>query len=58
MRANQALAKLTAEQAKSTTLAQLRSFNDRVDAANATVVADINAIHKALEAPPTAAEEP
>jgi hypothetical protein len=58
MRANQALAKLTAEQAKSTTLTQLRSFNDRVDAANATVLADINAIHKVLEVPPTAAQEP
>jgi hypothetical protein len=58
IRANQALAKLTAEQAKSTTLTQLRSFNDRVDAANAAVLADINAIHKALEVPPIAAEEP
>jgi hypothetical protein len=58
MRANQALAKLTAEQAKSTTLTQLRSFNDRVDAANAPVLAEINAIHKALEVPPTAAQEP
>ena len=58
MRANQALAKLTAEQAKSTTLIQLQSFNDRVDAANAAVLAEINAIHKALEVPPTAAQEP
>ncbi len=58
MRANQALAKLTAEQAKSTTLTQLGSFNDRVDAANATVLADISAIHRALEVPPTAAQEP
>jgi hypothetical protein len=58
MRDNQALAKLTAEQAKSTSLTQLRSFNTRVDAANATVLAEINAIHKALEVPPTAAQEP
>lgn len=58
MQANQALAKLTGEQAKSTTLAQLQSFNSRVDAANATVLADINAIHKALEVVPTAAQEP
>jgi hypothetical protein len=58
IRANQALATLTAEQAKSTTLTQLRSFNTRVDAANATVLADINAIHKVLEVPPTAAQEP
>ena len=58
IRANQALAKLTAEQAKSTTFTRLRSFNDRVDAADATVLADINAIHKVLEVPPTAAQEP
>jgi len=58
IRANHALAKLTAEQAKSTTLTQLRSFNDRVDAANAAVVAGINAIHKVLAVPPTAAQEP
>jgi hypothetical protein len=58
IRANQALAKLTAEQAKSTTLTQLHSFNDRVVAANATVLADVNAIHQALEVPPTAAQEP
>jgi hypothetical protein len=57
-RANQALAKLTAEQAKSATLTQLQSFNTRVEAANATVLADINAIHKVLEVPPTAAQEP
>jgi hypothetical protein len=36
----------------------LRSFNDRVVAANATVLADVNAIHRALEVPPTAAQEP
>jgi len=58
MRANQALAKLTAEQAKSATLTQLQSFNDRVDAANAAVLAEINAIHKVLAVPPTAAQEP
>jgi hypothetical protein len=52
MRASQALAKLTAEQA----LTQLRSFSDRVDAANVAVLAEINAIHKALEVPPTAAQ--
>lgn len=58
MRDNQALAKLTAEQAKSTTLAQLRSFNHRIDAANAAVLAEIKAIQKALEVPPAAAQEP
>jgi hypothetical protein len=58
MRDNQALARLTAEQAKSTTLTQLRSFNDRVDAANAAVLAEINAIRKVLAVRPTAAQEP
>ena len=58
IRANQALATLTAEQAKSATLTQLQSFNTRVDAANTTVLAGINAIHKVLEVPPTAAQEP
>jgi hypothetical protein len=58
VRDNQALATLTAEQAKSTSLAQLRSFNSRVDAANAAVVDEINAIHKALAAPIMAAQEP
>jgi hypothetical protein len=58
MQDNQALAKLTAEQAKSTTVAQLKSFNDRVDAANAAVLAEINAIRKALEVRPTASQEP
>jgi hypothetical protein len=58
IQANQALTKLTAEQAKSTTLIQMRSFDSRVNAANATVVADINAIQKVLKVPPTAAQEP
>jgi len=58
IRDNQALTKLTAEQAKSTTLIQLRSFNVRVDAANATVLVEVNAVHKALEVPPTAPQEP
>jgi altronate dehydratase len=55
---NQALTTLTAEQAKSTSLTQLRSFNSRVAAANAVVLNDINAIHKALAAPIVAAQEP
>jgi hypothetical protein len=57
-RDNQALAALTAEQAKSTSLTQMRSFNSRVDAANAAVLDEITAIHKALAAPITAAQEP
>jgi hypothetical protein len=55
---NQALAKLTTEQAKSTSLAQLRSFNSRVAAANAVVLSDIKAISKDLAAPLQAAQEP
>jgi hypothetical protein len=58
IRANQSLMKLTAEQAKSTSLTQLRSFNAKVTAANAVVVNDINAIRKALAVPPTASQEP
>jgi hypothetical protein len=58
MRDNQALAKLTAQQAKSTTLTQLRSFNTRVAAANATVQAEMKLIGKTLAAPITAAQEP
>jgi hypothetical protein len=57
-RDNQALATLTAEQAKSASLTQLRSFNSRVAAANAVVVNEINAIHKALAAPIMASQEP
>jgi hypothetical protein len=58
VRDNQALAALTAEQAKSTSLTQLRSFNSRVAAANAVVLDEINAIHKALVAPIVTAQEP
>jgi hypothetical protein len=58
VRDNQALAKLTTEQAKSTSLTQLRSFNSRVAAANAVVLNEINAIHKVLVAPITANQEP
>jgi hypothetical protein len=51
IRADQAFAKLTAEQARSTSLAQLRSFNPRVDAASATVQTDTKLLHQAVEAP-------
>jgi hypothetical protein len=55
---NQALAKLTTEQAKSTTLRQLQSFNSRVTAANAAVLKEIEAAGETLKAPITAAQEP
>jgi len=58
VRDNQALAKLTAQQARSTSLTQLRSFNTKVAAANATVEAEMKLIGKTLAAPITAAQEP
>jgi hypothetical protein len=58
IRDNQALATLTAEQAKSTSLAKLRSFNTRVAADTATVEAEMKLIGKTLAAPITAAQEP
>jgi hypothetical protein len=51
IQANQAFAKLLAEQAKSSSLIQLRSFNPRVDAASATVQADTKLLLQAVEAP-------
>jgi len=58
MRDNQALAKLTAQQAKSTTLTQLQSFNTKVAADTATVQAEMKLIGKTLATPITAAQEP
>jgi hypothetical protein len=58
VRDNQALAALTAQQARSKTLAQLRSFNTRVAADTATVEAEMKLIGKTLAAPITAAQEP
>jgi hypothetical protein len=58
IRADQARAKLTAEQARSSSLAQLRSFNGRVKAASAAVQAEMKLIRTALETPPTANQEP
>jgi hypothetical protein len=52
IRADQALAKLTAEQARSATLSQLRSFNYRVQVAGAGVQAEMKLILKALHSPP------
>jgi hypothetical protein len=58
VRDNQALATLTAQQAKSTTLTQLRSFNARVEADTAAVQAEMKLIGKTLAVPITAAQEP
>jgi hypothetical protein len=58
IQANQALAKLTAEQARSTSLTQLRSFNHRVQVASAAVQADMKLLRNAISAAPTASQEP
>jgi hypothetical protein len=58
VRDNQALATLTAQQARSTSLTQLRSFNTRVAADTAAVQAEMKLIGKTLAAPITAAQEP
>jgi hypothetical protein len=58
IQANQALATLTAQQARSSSLTQLQSFNRRVDAASAAVQTDMTLVRKALAVPPTATQEP
>jgi hypothetical protein len=58
VRDNQALATLTAQQARSTSLTQLRSFNTRVGADTVAVQAEMKLIGKTLAAPITAAQEP
>jgi hypothetical protein len=54
IQANQARATLTTEQARSTSLTQLRSFNGRVEVASAAVEAQVSLIRKALGLPPAA----
>jgi hypothetical protein len=51
-------AQLTAEQARSSSLTQLQSFDDRVSGANAAVQNEIRVIRKALHVRPTASQEP
>jgi hypothetical protein len=58
IQANQALATLTAEQARSSSLAQLRSFNHRVQVARAAVQREMKLIRTALGLLPTANKEP
>jgi hypothetical protein len=58
IQAIQARIKLTAEQARSSSLTQLRSFNARVNASGAAIQADMNLVHKALFTRPTPNEEP
>jgi hypothetical protein len=53
-----ARAQLTAEQARSSSLTRLRSFNERVNAAGAVVATEMKLISKALDSRPTANQEP
>jgi hypothetical protein len=55
---NQALATLTTQQARSTSLAQMRSFNSRVAADTAAVQNEMKLIGTTLAAQITAAQEP
>jgi hypothetical protein len=55
---DQARAKLIAEQARSSSLTQLGSFNHRVRVASAAVQTEMNLILKAVDSPPQAAEAP
>jgi hypothetical protein len=58
LQAIQVRVSLTVEQARSSSLAQLQSFNAQIDVASATVQTDMTAVGKALERPPTVAQEP
>ena len=58
IQAIQARIRLTAEQARSSSLPQLRSFNGRVDASGATIQADMKLVRKSLYTRPTASQEP
>ena len=58
MQATQASVKLIAEQARSTSLIQLQSFNNQVAAANAAVQTDMTLVGKDLSKSPTAKQEP
>jgi hypothetical protein len=58
IQAIQARINLMAEQARSSSLAQLRSFNARIDASSAKIQTDMALVHKALFTRPTAAQEP
>jgi hypothetical protein len=56
--ADQARARLTAEQARSTSLTQLLSFNHRVRVAGTAFQAELKLVVKALNTRPTASQEP
>jgi hypothetical protein len=54
----QAQAKLTAQQARSSSLIQMRSFNGRVQVAGAAVRTELGLLSKAVKTPVTPSEEP
>jgi hypothetical protein len=56
VQANQARAALTAEQARSSSLTRLRSFNHRVQVASAAVKTDMNLLLKAIDSPVSASQ--
>jgi hypothetical protein len=58
VQADQALAALIAEQARSSSLRQLRSFNHRAEVASAAVQTDMKLLREALAAPIRANQEP
>jgi hypothetical protein len=58
IQAVQARITLTAEQARSSSLTQLRSFNGRVNASGAAIRTDLELVRKALFTRPTASQEP
>jgi hypothetical protein len=55
---DQTLEKLTGEQARSSSLIQLRSFNSRVAAAALAVQTELKLLRKAASTPPTVSQEP
>jgi hypothetical protein len=58
IQADRALVKLIAEQARSSSLTRLRSFDHRVQVASAAVQTDMKLLRKAVATPPTANQEP
>ncbi|MBO0835414.1 MAG: hypothetical protein J2P28_07835 [Actinobacteria bacterium] len=58
IRDNQTVVKLTAQQARATSLAQMQGFDGRTAKARAVVKADYARLLEALNAKPTAAQEP
>lgn len=58
VQAIQARVKLLAEQARSSTIGQLESFNAQIDAGSGAIETDLNLLHTAVFTRPTAVQEP